>query len=212
MAPAASTTDVCPSRPAHGALVVRLVHVTPAANVRATGLWRRPAKTHVPLLAELQIPPVAAEPRECPHKRRSVRTHTNTRARAPAKMQTDENARTHAQRHVPTHRGTRTKTHMHTHTDENPHARTDEHEHTPDTAKDAALRPCALRRRHTHTHTHTHTNPHTHRLRQTDKHKYTPTHARARTPNRTRAQAVARARAHTCRETCMRYKMNRYPA
>jgi hypothetical protein len=32
MAPVASITDVCPARPAHSALVVRLVHVTPAAD------------------------------------------------------------------------------------------------------------------------------------------------------------------------------------
>jgi hypothetical protein len=31
MAPAASITDVWKSRTAHGALVVRLIHVTPAA-------------------------------------------------------------------------------------------------------------------------------------------------------------------------------------
>jgi hypothetical protein len=33
MAPAASITDVCPDRAAHGALV-SYVHVTPAANAR----------------------------------------------------------------------------------------------------------------------------------------------------------------------------------
>ncbi len=32
MAPAASITDVCPDRAAHGALVVRLFHMAPAAN------------------------------------------------------------------------------------------------------------------------------------------------------------------------------------
>jgi hypothetical protein len=36
MAPAASTTDVCADRAAHGALDVRLVHVTPAADARET--------------------------------------------------------------------------------------------------------------------------------------------------------------------------------
>jgi hypothetical protein len=36
MAPAASTTDVCPFRAAHPALVVRLVHVAPAADARDT--------------------------------------------------------------------------------------------------------------------------------------------------------------------------------
>jgi hypothetical protein len=36
MAPAASITVVCPDLAAHGALAVRLVHVTPAADARDT--------------------------------------------------------------------------------------------------------------------------------------------------------------------------------
>jgi hypothetical protein len=36
MAPAASITDVCPDRAAHGALAVRLAHVAPAADARDT--------------------------------------------------------------------------------------------------------------------------------------------------------------------------------
>ncbi len=45
MAPAASTTDVCPYRAAHSALAVRLVQVTPAANPREPGQWHRTATT-----------------------------------------------------------------------------------------------------------------------------------------------------------------------
>ncbi len=46
MAPAASTTDVCPDRAAHGALAVTLVQVTPAANARgpADGAKRKHAR------------------------------------------------------------------------------------------------------------------------------------------------------------------------
>jgi hypothetical protein len=88
MAPAASITVVCPRRPAHGAAIVRLVHVAPVARPRTQA-----QSAHVALRANLLIPPVPAVPWEGPHTR--AHTHTCTHARAPANAQTHTRTRKH---------------------------------------------------------------------------------------------------------------------
>jgi hypothetical protein len=111
MAPATSITDVCPSRAAHGALVVRLVHVIPAANAG------RPLKPIAPNRKHARGP--SYKYRKSPSCHKCARTapglaHTcvehTTRAR---KMQSDGNARTQAharsQRHACTDVRTRTR-------------------------------------------------------------------------------------------------------
>ncbi len=167
MAPAASTTDVCPSRPAHGALVVRLIHVTPAAE-RARHL-----KPIAPNATAHARPPGAAgraintaRPRRAstaPAQRRGAHTQScRTRTRNTcAKMlcrwngkTTQSPAHTHkrarAQRN--THE-TRTRTTMEAATHTRAKRQATRHERTH-THTDARTHPCTHRRTDARTHTH----------------------------------------------------------
>ncbi len=80
MAPAASITDVCRNRASHGALVVGLAQVTPAANAREPTDGTH-ANKHSPPRAELPISPVPAVPQGVSPSReahaQSLPTHTH---------------------------------------------------------------------------------------------------------------------------------------
>ncbi len=129
---------MCPSRAAHGALRVRLVQVTPAADAREPGRWHRTQPRTRGRNARRgssykyrKSPLCDGRTRTAPGRARTFATHTR-RTHTRAKVQSAENARTHA--HALTkpraHRRTRVRTHkhplhtqMHTHTQPCTHTR-----------------------------------------------------------------------------------------
>ena len=158
MAPAASTTDVCPYRAAHSALAARVVKVRPAADARMTlkpiAPNRNPRTRGRPAPpAELLIPPAPAAPTRL-HGARAVvpHAHAQTHTRTCAKMLADAHMRAHKCAHKHSHNHAWT-----------PHIRMDAAAH-PRTHADARARP----RAHAHTDrfsdTPTHTHPHAHTL------------------------------------------------
>ncbi len=128
MAPATSTTDVCCNRPAHGALAVRHVHVTPAAERgrqlagrternRARGRnarrgpsykYRKPppcdGRAHAPFIHTR-----CARTRTQPDQEARARAHTHTRARP--RTHTHTNTNTHASADTRVHATARIKAH-----------------------------------------------------------------------------------------------------
>jgi hypothetical protein len=129
MAPAASTTDVCPDRAAHPALSVRHVQVTPAAE-RARHLTpvapnrnrnarRRPAP---PAGHKYRNPPPCdGRARTAPRRTHAPFMHTRC---ARTRTQPDQEARAHTYTH--THTRLRARAHAHTRT----HPRTRAHTQT----------------------------------------------------------------------------------
>jgi hypothetical protein len=177
MAPAASTTDVCPDRPAHSALRVRLVQVIPAANAREPGRWHqtqpRARGRNARRRAELLIPQVAAVRWEGAH---SDSAHTHVRY-------------THARNSNPMETHMRTNTRIYTRT--RPHARTC-----------ARTQKKINTKEHTHKHPHMHAH-----LRTPSRTKYPPansdsahTHARY-THEREDAIRLKRTNTRTCAHT-----------
>jgi hypothetical protein len=108
MEPAASTTDVCPNRPTHGAASVRLVHVTPAAHARQPGRWaephtrargrRRAAGRAINTALAMGGPtqPRGARTQPC-HTRKCLRLDVQTQKRS------HTTSRMHRHTHTPTH-------------------------------------------------------------------------------------------------------------
>jgi hypothetical protein len=180
MAPAASTTDVCPSRARHGALLVRFVHVTPATNARHKPIApnantrARPHGRSGPNYKQRKSPPCHECARTAPQRTLALATHTrasNTRVREDAlrwkctSTHTCALTKARGHGHTHTHPG-RTHTNARTHTNEHTHAHT---------TIDAATHTRACRRRrtahvrmrtetdpHARMQTHTHTDPHRH--------------------------------------------------
>ncbi len=106
---------MCPPRPAHSALRVRLVQVTPASNVREPGRWHRTQPRardrRCAARAELLIPHVATVRWEGAHSAAAHKharyTHTHPLAtHTRAKTQSDGNAQTR----TCAHNGTRAST------------------------------------------------------------------------------------------------------
>jgi hypothetical protein len=200
MVPAASITDVCPVRPAHGALLVRRVHVTPAPTQGDTGRWhqtkmrsRGRPRCRGPSYNINTASPCHAtrvpEPKAHPAVRRThtVDSRTHTRAGARAKMPCRWNCKptlicapTNAHRHTQAYARARAHTdlRMHkkartnTHTRMNPHRRCRTHAHTRRRVR-AHKQGCTDTPTLTDSHTHTHT------------------HARARTHTHAHACACA---------------------
>ncbi len=176
MAPALSTTDVCPYRASHPALRVRLLKVLPAAIARdALSRSHRSATAHDrPPPAELFVPPAPTAPTQ----RRGAHTlschaRTHTHAHARTHMRKDAcrwNGQTHSHNH--------TNARMHSHARKRMRARTRTCARTQTRAH-----KCAQTR--TQTHTSAWTLPHT--------------RARARTAPRaqTRTDSEARGHSHT---------------
>jgi hypothetical protein len=166
----ASITDVCPCRAAHCALVVRLVHVTPAANAREADRWHRSRNTHAwpsasrrPSYKYRRVPAVPRERQHSHEARASARKHTHT----PTHKQTHSPTRASTHTHTPTHtrctsacenafaersEGRR----MCTMTRVHKHMRTNTQAAVPTRARALTHAPT-----HTHMHTHTHTQRHT---------------------------------------------------
>ncbi len=127
MAPAASTTDVCPNRPAHPALAVRHVQVTPAAK-RARQPAGRAERNRArgrnarrgPRYKYRKSPPCDGRARTA--LRRTHAPFIQTRC-ARTRTQPDQEAR--ARTHTQTHTHTRARAHTRTHT----HARAHTHKH-----------------------------------------------------------------------------------
>jgi hypothetical protein len=120
MAPAASTTDVCADRPAHPALSVRHVHVTPAADTREPGRWHQPqpraaAKRGAGRAINTVRQCRAMGGRTAP---RGARTHSSFThaAHARAHRQTKRHAQTHAHTHAHRHTRGRARPHKSTRT------------------------------------------------------------------------------------------------
>jgi hypothetical protein len=128
MAPAASTTDVYPDRPAHGALAVRHVHVTPAAD-RARQPAGRAERNRArgrnarrgPSYKYRKPPPWDGRARTAPRRTHALATHT----REDAIRWKRTNLHTRSQRHAYTHARARTQmdtnTHMSTHANAHAH-------------------------------------------------------------------------------------------
>jgi hypothetical protein len=118
MAPAASITDVCPHRAAHGALAIMSLHVTPAANARRPADRTEPQLSVPPVPASYKYrtsPPCIKSARKAPWRTHALATHTHTLVEhvTRAKMQSDGDARTHphvrSQRHTCTDTRTRSQ-------------------------------------------------------------------------------------------------------
>ncbi len=128
MAPAASTTDVSPARPAHCAFAVRHVQVTPAADAREPGRWHqtqpRARGRNAPARAELLTPHVAAV-RWGRARTAAGRTHTHERKDAIRWKCTI--TRTCAHEHTRTRTDTRARTQMNTNTQMSTRANTRTH-------------------------------------------------------------------------------------
>ncbi len=92
MAPAASITDVWEPRASHGALAVRLVQVTPAADAREPGRWHRTQPRACGRAINTTNRRCATRVRTAPKRTRALAT----RARARAKTQSDGIAQKHA--------------------------------------------------------------------------------------------------------------------
>jgi hypothetical protein len=90
MAPAASTTDVCPHRAAHGAFAVRRVQVIPAADARAPGRWHRTQPRARGRKARRGPSYLYRKSPPCDGRARSDAAHAH------AESESDENAHTHA--------------------------------------------------------------------------------------------------------------------
>ena len=128
MAPAASTTDVCPSRAPHGALAVRHVHVTPAAE-RARQPAGRAERNRArgrnarrgPSYKYRKPPPGDGRARTAPRRTHTFATHARGIAirwnRTNPHMRSQRHAYTHgharAQMDTNTHMSTRANAHAH---------------------------------------------------------------------------------------------------
>ena len=124
-------TDVCPYRAPHGALAVRHVHVTPAADARALGRWNRTATTRArrPTRGAGRAINTARRRRAVGGRmqRREAHAHaryTHTHARGIAIRWKRTNTHMRSQRHTYTHRHARTHTNEHKHTNEHTRKRT----------------------------------------------------------------------------------------
>jgi hypothetical protein len=135
MAPAASTTDVCPSRPVHSALRVRLVHVIPAADAcdrllqpraRAAAGAAGPSH-HIPKRAHTRT---HAKPRHA-HSRATHIKHTHARARRCLPTETSTPNRTHRNSQMPACTDTNARTHGPAHAHKSVHKHAHKHTHEP---------------------------------------------------------------------------------
>jgi hypothetical protein len=207
MAPeTASTTDVCPYRASHGALVVRLVQVTPAAK-RATPADGTHAKAHArpparrgPSYKYRTSPPCNDSARTAP-RHKSARTAPRRSHAANRRVREDAIRWKH--NHMCAHKGKCARTHA-------PAPRAHAHQCThsnPYTSIDAATHSRSHAVAHAHRPAYTQTLTHKHMLQtHTDACTHTHTHERTHTNARTCT------RTHTCREACLRCAKNRYPA
>ncbi len=186
MAPAASTTDVWQCRAAHGALVVRLVHVTPAAErarhlkpiaPNATAHARPPGARRAELLYRTS-PPCHHSAHTAPRRAHTVvpQTHsTPTHARrcfAEGTAKPHKVPRTHTNACAQTQRHTHEPTHAPQWQLQHTHARTQTRVHSATRARE---------KRRAARHACTHAHPRTPRLT----HTHIQTHTRARTRTRT---------------------------
>jgi hypothetical protein len=138
MAPAASITDVCNARAAHGAVIVRHLHMAPAADAREStkthaavgadaGRAINKYRTSPPCHESANTDPVthtrSIHTYKPPHRPSHTHTHTHSQTLT----------RTHARTHALIYANTRTHAHTHTHerprTHKNarPHSRTQTH-------------------------------------------------------------------------------------
>jgi hypothetical protein len=189
MAPeTASTTVECPFRAAHCAPVVRLVHVTPAAerarHLKPIELHRNRARAAARRRRSLLIPP---DPAVRPQRPYSAEAYTRSRA---AHAHATHARRCFAEGTAKPHKVPRTDTNararIHNDTLTKPthappwklqHARTQTRAHTQRSSHAQKDRP---RDANTHTHHHVHLHAHP-RTTQTHTQAHTQTHARTRT-------------------------------